>query len=197
MRQVSLSTLVRQQVARFMESTDLPAVQVTTRSGDGVRGGDETMKRRVVAKFTEGDVSGAVRELASAEGLAPQDGDTLTALKEKHPSAPENLSLPDPPDGSVVPAVAMEEDVRKAILSFRAGASGGPDGLRPDHLRSLVAYGSADAGSRLLSALTDLVNVMLRGEVPQFAVPILYGANECVIRKKKMVASSQLLLEAH
>ena len=25
---------------------------------------------------------------------------------------------------------------------------------------------------------------MLRGEVPQFAVPILYGANECAIKKK-------------
>ena len=109
-------------------------------------------------------MSGAVRELASAEGLDPQDGDTLRALKEKHPSAPENLSLPDPPDGSVVPAVATEEDVRKAIMSFRAGASGGPDGLRPAHLRSLVAHGSAEAESRLLSTLTDLVNVMLRGD---------------------------------
>ena len=183
-RQVSLSTLVRQQVAQFMEGTDLPAVKVTTRRRDGVRGGDETLKRRVAAKFAEGDVSGAVRELASAEGLAPQDRDTLRALKEKHPSAPENLSLPDPPDGSVVPAVATEEDVRKAIMSFRAGASGGPDGLRPGHLRSLVAHGSAEAGARLLSTLTDLVNVMLRGEVPQFAVPVLYGANECAIRKK-------------
>ena len=187
-RQVSLSMLVRQQVARFMEGTDLPAIKVTTRRRDRVRhrGGDETLKRRVAAKFAEGDVSGAVRELASAEGLAPQDGDTLRALKEKHPSAPENLSLPDPPDGSVVPAVATEEDVRKAIMSFRAGASGGPDGLRPGHLRSLVAHGSAEAGSRLLSTLTDLVNVMLRGEVPlpQFAVPVLYRANECAIRKK-------------
>ena len=35
MRQVSLSTLVRQQVARFMEGTDLPAVQVTTMWGTG------------------------------------------------------------------------------------------------------------------------------------------------------------------
>ena len=94
-RQVSLLTLVRQQVVRFMEGTDLPAVKVTTRRRDGVRGGDETLKRRVAAKFAEGDVSGAVRELASAEGLAPQDADTLRALKEKHPSAPENLSLPD------------------------------------------------------------------------------------------------------
>ena len=31
--------------------------------------------------FPEGDGRGAVRELASAEGLAPQDGDTLRALK--------------------------------------------------------------------------------------------------------------------
>ena len=137
-----------------MEGTDLPAVRVTTRRGDEVRGGDETLKRRVAAKFTEGDVSGAVRELASAEGLALQDGDTLRALKEKHHV------------------------------------------LRPGHLRSLVAHVSAEAGSRLLSALTDLVNVMQRGEVPQFDVSILDRVNECAIRNKdggiwpKMVASS-------
>ena len=83
------STLVRQQVAGFMESTDLPTVQVTTSRRDRVRGGDETLKRREAAKFAEGDVSGAVREMA--DGLAPQDGDTLRALKEKHLSAPENL----------------------------------------------------------------------------------------------------------
>ena len=178
-RQVSLSTLVRQQVARFMEGIDLPAVKVTTMRRNGARGGDETLKRRVAAKFAEGDVSGAVRELASAEGLAPQDGDTLRELKEKHPSAQENLSLPDPPDGSVVPVVATKEDVRKAIMSFRAGASGGPDGLRPGHLRSLVAHGSAEAGSHLLSTLTDLVNVMLRGEVPQSEEGLLSVCGTC------------------
>ena len=69
-------------------------------------------------------------------------------------------------------------------MYFHAGGSGGPDGLRLGHLRSLVARGSAEAGSRLLSVLTDLVNVMLRREVPQFAVPILYGANECAVREK-------------
>ena len=72
-KQVSLSTLVRQQVAQFMENTDLQVVQVTLRMRYGVHGGDETLKRRVAAIFAEGDVSGAVRELASAEGLAPQN----------------------------------------------------------------------------------------------------------------------------
>ena len=69
-------------------------------------------------------------------------------------------------------------------MSFPAGASGGPDSLQPGHLRSGLAHGSAEAGSPLLSALTDLVNAMLRGEVPRFAVPILCGANECSTRKK-------------
>ena len=46
---------------------------------------------------------------ASAEGLAPQDRVTLRALKEKHPSALENLRLPNLPDGSVVLAVTTEE----------------------------------------------------------------------------------------
>ena len=110
-RQVSLSTLVRQHVAQFMENTDLPVVQVSPRTRYGVHGGDETLKRRVAAKFAEVNVSGAVWELASADGLAHQDGDTLRALKEKHPSTLENLSLPDPHDGSVVPAVATEEDI--------------------------------------------------------------------------------------
>ena len=105
-------------------------MQATPRTRYGVSGVDETFKRRAAAKYAEGDVSGAVRELASAEGLAPQDGDTLMDLKEKHPSAPENLSIPDPPDGAVVPAVSSEEDVRKGILSFHDRASGGPDGLR-------------------------------------------------------------------
>ena len=70
-------------------------------------------------------------------------------------------------------------------MSFHAGASGVPDALRPAHLRSLVARGSVEAGSSLLSVLNNLVSVMMRDEVPQFVVPILYGANECDIRKKE------------
>ena len=95
-------------------------------------------------------MSVAVRKLTSAEGLAPQYGDTLRALKEKHPLGLENLSLPNPP---VVPSVASEGDVRKGILSFHAGASGAPDALRLVHLRSLVAHGSVEAGSRCFHTL--------------------------------------------
>ena len=78
------------------------------------------------AKFVQGDMSGAVRKLESVEGLAHQNGDTLRALKKMHPSVSETLLLPNPPDGSVLPAVATEEDVRMGILSLNSGAYGGP-----------------------------------------------------------------------
>ena len=54
----------------------------------GVREGDETLKRGVAAKFAEGDASEAVWELASAEGLEPQDGDTLRAFVGRGPFGP-------------------------------------------------------------------------------------------------------------
>ena len=62
--------------------------------------------------------------MASDDGLAPYNTATLDALEAKHPSVPVDLNLPEPPDGSIVPVVATEDDVRKAILSFRAGSSG-------------------------------------------------------------------------
>ena len=184
-RQVSLASLVKQQVSRFLDLDNLPNIQDAPRVAYRARGGDEQLRRRVAGKFADGDVSGAVRELASDGGLAPFNETTLEALRSKHPPAPEDLSLPEPPDASVIPVVATEEDVRKAVLSFRVGSSGGPDGLRPGHLRSLIGHGSAEAGSRLLSALTELVNVMLRGEVPNFVVPVLYGANVCGLQKRE------------
>ena len=87
-----------------MESTDLPAVQVTPRIRYGVHGGNDTLKK-IVSKLAKGDVSGAVWEWASPERLEPEDGNTLRALKEKHP---------------------LEEEVRKGIMFFHAVASGGP-----------------------------------------------------------------------
>ena len=115
------------------------------------------LKRRVTAKFGEGGVSGAVSELASADDLSPQDEDTPMALIEKHPSDPEGISLPNSPDGSVVPAVATVEKDRKGIMCFHDVASCGPDGLRPGHNQSLTTHSSAKAKSSLLSALTDLI----------------------------------------
>ena len=79
-----------------MENTDFPETQVTLKKRCEVRGGDGTLKRKVAAKSSDGDVSGAVVELASAEVLAPHYGDTLWAMKKKHPICHRKL-LPSRP----------------------------------------------------------------------------------------------------
>ena len=82
----------------------------------------------------------------------------MRALKAKHLPTPDNLSLPAPPSGDLVAApVITENEVRKAIESFRPGSAGGPDSLRPGHLRTLIGLAAAEAGARLLSTLTKFV----------------------------------------
>ena len=79
----------------------------------------------------------------------------------------------------------MPQAVLAAITSFPHGSAGWPDSLRPQHLKDLldgvrgnvgmesVGGGSSGSGPRptanpLLEAITDLVNLLLSGEVSQF-----------------------------
>ena len=180
----SLTTRVKRQVRDFLELDGLVAPERRDRRG-GSGDGDLNLRRRVAGKFADGDIRGAVRLLASSEGIAPHDEATLGLLERKHPPAPSDLSLPGPPgvDGPT-PTLASEEDVRKALASFRPGSAGGPDGLRPGHLSALVSRKTGEAGVRLLASLTEFVNFVLRGEVPDFAKPIFYGATLCALGKK-------------
>ena len=56
--------------------------------------------------------------------------------------------------------------------------------MRPGHLVALIGRASAEAGTRLLTALTDLINVAWKGEVPDFATSTFYGANLCALTKR-------------
>ena len=189
-RNVSLATRIKQQVAQFLENDSLPSLPepldhttIHTRHFSDDEKADK-LRRRVAAKFADGDVSGAVRELSSSDGLAKQSGETIRALKDKHPPAPRDLMMPEPPDDSLVVPVFSAEEIRKAVNSFRPGSAGGPDGLKPGHLKTLLSHSSAEAGESLLITLTDFVNAILRGEVPDFAVSTFYGATLCALTKK-------------
>jgi len=60
--------------------------------------------------------------------------------------------LADLPDiSSVTPLSVSEAEVRSAVLSFPAGSSGGPDGIRPQHLKDLLS----------IPCLHDVVQLML------------------------------------
>ena len=187
-RCVSLATRVKRQVTEFLCSAGLPdpgqLPEVTPRENDSAVS-EQRLRGSVSTKFAEGDIRGAVRLLSSAEAQAPEDENTYALLKGKHPPSPSDLSMPAPPeDGLHTPAVCGEEDVRRALASFRPGSAGGPDGIRPGHLQTLTSPKAAEAGSRLLTSLTRLINLVLEGSVPEFVRAIFYGAHLCALNKK-------------
>ena len=120
---------------------------------------DSEAAKRASAKLEEGDVRGAIRILASKDTVAPVNDATVASLRALHPSAPTDLR--PPPTSSVAPLHATSLDVRAAIISFPNGSAGGPDGLRPQHLKDLMAGKGQD--DPLLDAITQLVNLMLAG----------------------------------
>ncbi|XP_055328074.1 uncharacterized protein LOC129581172 isoform X3 [Paramacrobiotus metropolitanus] len=64
------------------------------------------------------------------------------------------------------------------------GSAGGLDYLRPQHLLDLISAGTDDAASDLCDTLTDLLNLILAGQVPQDIVPLLCGVHLVALRKK-------------
>jgi len=77
-----------------------------------------------------------------------------------------------------------ESEVRKAeaVLSFPAGSAGGPDGLRPQHIRDLLMC--PEAGPEFLSALTAFVNLVLAGRCPLNVALVFFGGRLLASNKK-------------
>jgi Reverse transcriptase (RNA-dependent DNA polymerase) len=140
---------------------------------------DSDAAKRASIKLDAGDIRGAVRALCSDEVIASPGPATLQSLVDKHPPTPANRRAI--PAASVSPLTANSTDVSKAIRSFTPGSSGGPDGLRPQHLADMTG---ARIGGNLLGALTELVNLILAGGVPEWARTFFFGATLLAFTKK-------------
>ena len=70
-----------------------------------------------------------------------------------------------------------------ATNKFRKGSAPGPSGLRPEHLKS-VLRAAPNRRDRALSNLTKLVNVVMKGNVPEAVAPFLCGARLHAANKK-------------
>ena len=96
----------------------------------------------------------------SDDSPAVPSAESLQALRQKHPSASSSLS--NLPSAQSVQCMSVDKDeVRRAVLSFSPGSAGGPDGLRPQHIRDMLMC--QEAGTEFLSALTDFVNLVVAG----------------------------------
>lgn len=133
-----------------------------------------SIKVNCVHLFIVGDSDNltAIKLLVSTDSLAKQDVSTFQKLKEKHPSPGRHLNLPEAPDNSITAANATTMDVYDSIYSFPNGSSSGIDGIRPQHLKDLVAKSNSDAAPKLLQSITNLENLMLSGKVLSTICPI-------------------------
>jgi hypothetical protein len=135
----------------------------------------------VRAKIEDGNVRAAARIICSDEKPAVEDDATLDALRQRHPAAPSDRAAPSDPS-LLGAAQVTEKDITKAVRSFPAGSSGGPDGLRPQHLVDMVSC--VVAGPALVTALTSFVNLLLEGQCPPEVAQVLFGGRMFALQKK-------------
>ena len=126
------------------------------------------------AKLEDGNVRAAIRLLMSEDSPAAPSPQSLSALREKHlPSSSVLTDLPAPQPQQCLSVDKSE--VRRHVLSFPAGSAGGPDGLRPQHIRDLLTY--PEAGPEFLSALMAFVNLVLAAQCPLNVAPVFFGGH--------------------
>ena len=104
-----------------------------------------------------------MRLACSEDSFTNLDEETLAALKAKHPFPHPDTQIPPLEEGFTLPTPVSEEVVAKTILSFPNGSAGGPDGLRPHHLKDLTSASAERGGKELLRALATFVNLVLKG----------------------------------
>jgi hypothetical protein len=103
-------------------------------------------------------------------------------LQKKHPAHPTPTSFPvyTGPHNS---PFFQEDEIVKSILSFPPGSASGIDGLKPQILKDLLSFGG-DEGVCLRQVLTDFLNLIGSGYVPDSIRPIFFGAALTALRKK-------------
>ena len=142
---------------------------------------DQCIATAVMSKIEDGNIRAAIRIITSDDRPADDSAETLQALRERHPcAAPDRQQFPDPIKFPT--SQFTEEDVAAAIRSFPAGSSGGPDGVRPQHLRDLTT--NKETGHLLVTSLTALINVLMQGKCPPTVTPIFFGGRLIALRKK-------------
>ena len=91
--------------------------------------------------------------------------------------------FPSVPEMSEAFAHITEKEVTMGIKSFPYGSAGGPDGLRPQHLKDLTSDSVERGGRELLSALTTIF--IVQGNAPLCVHPILFGATLIALHNKE------------
>ena len=134
------------------------------------------------SKLLVGDVSAAVRITTSDDSVIAPTAEVVTALRLTQP--PSSLDLRQTPTEPVSHMLFVsEEEVMGAMKEFCHSSDGGDDGLRPGHLKDLVAPQTDESGRHLLKAITNLCSKLVRGQKAQHSHDLLFAASLTALRK--------------
>jgi hypothetical protein len=178
----NLTTILKKRISAF-PSTIIEGNDQMARSAQRIKSdsNQETLVKAVTSKLEAGNSKAAIRLLMSDDSFASPSAENVSRLKSKHPPASLNLASVPKPD--LAGHLSVEETgVRSAVMSFPAGTAGGPDGLRPQHLKDMISC--KEGGPKLLSALTAFTNVTLAGRCPAELLPIFFGGKLIALNKK-------------
>jgi len=123
--------------------------------------------------------------------IASCDTSNLILLQKIHPQAPPDRRKA--PLLTVQPLYTTAAAVDSALHAFPSGSAGGPDELRPQHLKDLLSgigisreIGNRGGGKHpLLNQIMALINVLLSGEVvPGEVRRVLYSGSLIALNKK-------------
>ena len=117
-------------------------------------------------KLEEGDFKGAVCIACSEYTIAERSESTYSAFREKHLSPHPESIIPPLLDSEPISTSISEGVVAHAINSFPNGSAGGPDGLRPQHLKDMI--NTSVNATPLLTILAAFVTMILKGKTPPF-----------------------------
>ena len=175
----NLSSTIRSRISSF-RSSQQPAA-LTERYIRRPASSSTMLSQAITAKLEDGNIKAAVRILSSEEDPAVPSAQNLALLLEKHPPATKSTSdLPLP--SQFASMSVTESEVRRAVLSFPSGSAGGPDGLRPQHVRDLILC--RESGPEFLRSLTAFTNTVLSGGCPSNIAPIFFGGRLLALNKK-------------
>ena len=136
--------------------------------------------RFICTKLDEGNVKLRIRMAVGDDKIADFTVDNYAALKLKHPQR-ETCSVPDPID--IDGFSTSEVFVHKALKSFPNGSSAELVGIWHRVLKHLTAKSNGQTGLKFLRALTNLVKVILEGEIPFELRPYFFDAKLIALKK--------------
>ena len=143
---------------------------------------DDRLASRVQSLISEGALRRACTALTCGPPVVPSP-EVVEELSGLHPGPTKAHQeaidqLRDVGPGAV--PVIDPGMIRKALSSFSPTSGAGPSGLRPSHLQEALRHSSGDQTLRLIS---EVIQLMLRGEIPEDIRQWICGASLMALRK--------------